>query len=190
MGPGGASAKWSKNGHIITALERGQSYEISGTDGDYYRILIPAYVHVNYAAVIKEREFRAENMPFIGPDINNLSDLSDGSYECVQMMARYAGITVEASRTIRKISEIFNILSSICEQGIKYFPEPPFIAQVAYHALMPMKRQKKIESYLMVLEINDREILTHDPMDFEGGYKRFLMNDFLLAYRGNSIWLK
>jgi len=189
-GPGGVSARWTKSGHIITSLERGEEYELSEQDGDFYRILIPAYVHVNLAAPIRETIFVPETFPFVGPDINNLVSSSDGGYACIQMMARYSQLPIEAERIIYAPTKIKDILGDKFEVGVKYFPEPPFIAHISYSLLVPLKRIKKLEGYIVVLDTNDKEILAHDPFDFDGAFKRFPMNDFLLAYRGTSIWLK
>lgn len=196
--PGGAFAKFHPDLQNVCSLPRGGAYQLDEPEGDYYRILVPLYVHSNFAAITYDREYSPSMIPFNGPDINNIGQslLLDGAYECIKMISEYCKVqtTAEDMRIYEHPSNICDALVKDgikAESGVKVFPDPPFIAWVKYSEIRPFmsSRLRNRNTYIVVLAFEERAVIAHDPLDINGKAKRIPINDFLLAYKGSSIWL-
>lgn len=196
--PGGASGKLVKDGPSNCILPRGSVFTLDEHVGDFYRVLVPFYVHVNSGAEIHDLEYTPSMIPWVSPPFEKLDRVfeKDGGYWSIHLLAKFRGIQSSAplenyatpdlvGMALRK--DGINVAS-----GIKYFPEPPFIAWVKYYPIRPLGpiQHRKKDVYILVLAIDEHFVTVHDSLDVDGGSKRIPINDFLLGYKGTSIWLQ
>lgn len=194
--PGGASARFEKDSSSKCILPRNAVYSLDKLEGDYYRVLVPMYVHANSCAEIHEHPYTPSMIPWETPPLEETFDAlaKDGAYMSIKMFARFCGVKSSAElKSYDDPEKVYNALTRDgvkCELGMKYFPEPPYIAWVNYGAIRMLQGYRKTSAYLLVLAMDEHYVTAHDSLDTNGSNKRIPINDFLLAYRGTSIWLQ